>query len=86
MTEAPPTIFQRLRDLVADHLSVPEKSLCPETVLGKDIRCDSLDYISLVAQIELEFSVDFTPKEISATAETLSKIVDLIESKVELTV
>ena len=74
--------FHRLRGLVSRELSVSEDLLFPETVLGRDVKCDSLDFISLVSKIESEFSVDFTAKEISSTAETLSRIVNLINSKI----
>lgn len=73
--------FQHLREIICERLLVPESDIKPETVLGKDVACDSLDYTTLILEVENQFDITFTPEEVKSVGEVVGKLSELIESK-----
>lgn len=74
--------FQRLRNLVSTELCVAKEGMLPDTVLGRDVKCDSLDYVNLMLKVEQEFGVDITPPETVSSMASLGELCKILESKI----
>ncbi|MBM3956894.1 MAG: acyl carrier protein, partial [Gemmatimonadetes bacterium] len=59
------TIFERVRDIAADKLSVDPDDIRPESSFTEDLDADSLDVVELVMALEEEFGSEEQPLEIS---------------------
>jgi acyl carrier protein len=79
------TVFERVRDIAADKLSVEPDDIQLESSFTEDLEADSLDVVELIMALEEEFGGDDTPLEISdEDAEglnTVSDVVDYLGSK-----
>ncbi len=74
------TVFERIRDITADKLSVETDDIKPESSFTDDLNADSLDVIELIMALEEEFGTDDQPLEISdSEAEGLHTVGDVIE-------
>lgn len=51
-----PTVYERLRRIVADKLAVEEEQVVPSASFVDDLNADSLDLVELVMSLEEEFS------------------------------
>lgn len=74
------SLFERVRQLVADIFNLPqsriEPSSSPDTIAG----WDSLQHLNLTLALEQEFGVQFTPEEINQLL-SVELIADLLEEK-----
>ena len=59
------TVFERLRELIAEQLDVKEEEVTPETSFAEDLNADSLDLIELITAVEEKFSQPGRRVEIS---------------------
>ena len=59
------TVFERVREITADKLSVDESEIELESSFTEDLNADSLDVVELIMAIEEEFGGDDQPLEIS---------------------
>jgi acyl carrier protein len=50
------TVFERVRRLIGEVISVKEESIVPHAALIEDLGADSLDLVNLVVAVEQEFS------------------------------
>ncbi|MEX0762587.1 MAG: acyl carrier protein [Dehalococcoidia bacterium] len=74
------TVFDRVRDIAADKLSVDASEIKPESSFTEDLNADSLDVVELIMAIEEEFGSDDTPLEISdEDAEGIKTVQDTVE-------
>ena len=74
------TVFERVRDIAADKLSVEPDDIQLESSFTEDLEADSLDVVELIMALEEEFGGDDTPLEISdEEAEGLNTVNDVIE-------
>jgi acyl carrier protein len=71
-------IFEKVRDILAKHLSKDPASIQIESHLIKDLQADSLDTVDVLLQIEEEFSVRI-PEEEQENIQTVGHIVQYIE-------
>lgn len=72
-----PTIEERLRSLIVDHLGVDAERITPETCIIDDLGADSLDMIELVMAMELEFDIEVSDsaiEEVKTVADLLALI------------
>lgn len=73
------TIFERLKELIAEQLDTEEKELTPETSFTDDLNVDSLDLIELITAMEEKFSTPQRKLEISdEDAEKMHTIQDAV--------
>ena len=73
------TIFERVKQVTVDRLSVEEDKVVPEASFTEDLEADSLDLVELIMALEEEFSKDGTAVEISdEQAENIHTIQDVI--------
>ncbi|MFP6595445.1 MAG: acyl carrier protein [Dehalococcoidia bacterium] len=74
------TVFERVRDIAADKLSVEPDDIQLESSFTEDLEADSLDVVELIMALEEEFGGDDTPLEISdEDAEGLNTVNDVVE-------
>ena len=74
------TVFERVRDIAADKLSVEPDDVKLESSFTEDLEADSLDVVELIMALEEEFGDDDTPLEISdEDAEGLNTVQDVVD-------
>ena len=80
-----PTVFERVRDIAADKLSVDADGVSMKSSFTEDLDADSLDVVELIMAIEEEFGTDEQPIEISDDdaegIRTVQNAVDYLKSK-----
>ena len=75
-----PTVFERVRDITSEKLSVEIDEINLESSFTEDLNADSLDVVELIMAIEEEFGTDDEPIEISdEDAEGIRTVQDAID-------
>jgi acyl carrier protein len=74
-------IFQKVKTIVADQLSVDAGDVKPEANFANDLSADSLDVVELVMALEEEFEIEI-PDEAAEEIKTVQDAVDFIGGKV----
>ncbi len=73
------TVFERVRDIAADKLSIEPDDIKRESSFTNDLNADSLDVVELIMALEEEFSEGGTEVEISDDdAEGLNTVNDVL--------
>ena len=73
------SVFERVRDIAADKLSIEADDIKPESSFTNDLNADSLDVVELIMALEEEFSEGDTTVEISdEEAEALNTVNDVL--------
>ena len=73
------TVFERVRDITADKLSVDTDEITAGSSFTEDLNADSLDVVELIMAIEEEFGSDEQPLEISdEDAENIRTVNDAV--------
>ncbi len=75
-------VFDRVRDIVVEELSVDANEVTPESTFVEDLGADSLDVVELVMRFEEEFDVEI-PDEDAEKIATVGDAVTYIEGKVD---
>ena len=70
--------FDKLKDIIADQLSVDEEKITMEASITEDLGADSLDVVDLISVIEDEFDREI-PEEAVDSIKTVGDIVNYIE-------
>lgn len=70
--------FDKLKDIIADQLSVDEEKITMEASITEDLSADSLDVVDLISVIEDEFDLEI-PEEAVDSIKTVGDIVNYIE-------
>lgn len=74
------TVFERIRDIAVDKLSIEPDEIKPESSFADDLNADSLDIVELIMALEEEFGAGDEPLEISdEDAEKLRTVNDVME-------
>lgn len=71
-------IFDKLKDIIADQLSVDEEKITMEANITEDLGADSLDVVDLISVIEDEFDLEI-PEEAVDSIKTVGDIANYIE-------
>jgi len=75
-----PTVFERVRDITSEKLSVEIDEINLESSFTEDLNADSLDVVELIMAIEEEFGTNNEPIEISdEDAEGIRTVQDAID-------
>ena len=78
-----PTVYERMRTIVADKLDVDEDTAVPSAKFVDDLNADSLDLAELIMAFEEEFSTEETKVEISdedaGQIDTLQDAIDYLK-------
>ena len=79
-----PTVFERVRKIIAEQLGVDESEIAPTTSFVDDLNADSLDLVELIMSLEEEFSKAGKTVEISdEDAEKIVTVQDAVNYIVE---
>ena len=74
-----PTVFERVKKIVVDQLSVEEEEVTLGASFADDLNADSLDLVELVMALEEEFGKENNPLEIpDEDAEKLLTVQDAV--------
>ena len=68
-------VFEKIRTIIAQQLSISEDKITPETSLKNDIGADSLDIFQIVSNIEEEFNMEFAVDSV----EQMKTVADAVE-------
>ena len=71
-------IFERVKDIVSEQMSVSRDQITPETSFINDLGADSLDTVELVMEFEDEFGLTI-PEEDSEKIQTVGEAVKYIK-------
>jgi acyl carrier protein len=74
-------IFEKVKKIVADQLSVESDTISPQSNFANDLGADSLDTVELVMALEEEFDIEI-PDEAAEKITTVQEAVDYINNKV----
>ena len=56
-------VFDKIKEIIVDQLSVDESMVTMETNLMKDLEADSLDAVEIIMAIEEEFDMEIPDEE-----------------------
>ncbi|MGD1907663.1 MAG: acyl carrier protein [Leptolyngbyaceae cyanobacterium] len=73
-------VFDKVKKIVAEQLSVEEADVKPESSFANDLGADSLDTVELVMALEEEFDIEI-PDEAAEGIGTVQAAVDFIKEK-----
>ncbi len=73
-------VYEKVVDLLVDHLNVDKDDITPEFHLIDDLGADSLDLIEIVMLVEDEFGVSI-PDDIAENINTVQDIVDQLSTQ-----
>lgn len=68
-------VFEKIRDIIVDQLSVDESMVTMDTNITKDLEADSLDAVEIIMAIEDEFDIEIPDEE----AEKFKLVGDLVK-------
>lgn len=73
--------FEKLKQIIADVLSVDPEEVRPETTFTDDLGADSLDVYQIIMGIEEEFDIEVS-EELAENIKTVEEAVELIRNAV----
>ena len=75
-------IFEKLKDIIAEQLSVDADKVTLEANIQEDLDADSLDIVDLITTIEDEFDISI-PEEAVEEIKTVNDIVTYVENNAD---
>ncbi|ATS18225.1 acyl carrier protein [Synechococcus sp. PCC 6717] len=73
-------IFEKVKTIVADQLSVDAEKVVPEASFADDLNADSLDSVELIMALEEAFNIEI-PDEEAEKLKTVQDVLDFITNK-----
>lgn len=64
-----PTVYERVKAVVADKLSVEEEDVAEDSAFVEDLNADSLDLVEFVMALEEEFKADVSEESKGGTGD-----------------
>lgn len=75
-------VFEKIKEIIIEQLSVDESMVLPETNLMKDLEADSLDAVEIIMAIEEEYDIEI-PDEEAEKIQTVGDLVKYVEEQTE---
>lgn len=75
-------IFDKIKEIIADKLSLDADEITMESSFADDLGADSLDIVELIMALEDEFDMEI-PDEEAEKISTVSDVVEYIKSHIE---
>lgn len=75
-------VFEKIKEIIIEQLSVDESMVLPETNLMKDLEADSLDAVEIIMAIEEEYDIEI-PDEEAEKFQTVGDLVKYVEEQTE---
>jgi acyl carrier protein len=82
MSNTTTSVFERVKKVVVEQLSVEESEVTPQASFTQDLGADSLDTVELVMAFEEEFGTEI-PDEDAEKIQTVQDAVSYIESNMK---
>ncbi len=79
-TSADSKIFDQVRDIVAEQLTINSDDIMGEATFIDDLGADSLDIVELMMSFEEKFEIEI-PDDVAERIKTINDIVQLITEK-----
>jgi acyl carrier protein len=73
-------VYDKIKKLIVEELSVDEALITPEARLVEDLGADSIDAVELIMTVEDTFSIEISD-EVLQSIKTVNDLVSYIESK-----
>ncbi len=73
-------MFEKVQQLIAEHLSIGVDKVKPESDFITDLEADSLDIVEMLMSLEDEFGIEFEDEEVTGI-KTVQDVVNFIESR-----
>ncbi len=77
------SVFETIRDILADQLSIDPNTLSMETDMLNDLDADSLDVVDVVMSLEDEFGIEI-PDEAIEGMRLVGDLVKYVEANAEI--
>jgi acyl carrier protein len=74
--------IKKVKQIIAENLSVDEVKVVPEASFTEDLGADSLDNVQLVMDLEHHFGIDI-PDEEAQKIRTVQDAIDYVTNKIE---
>ena len=74
-------MFEKIREIIADKLSINEDEITMDSAFLEDLNADSLDIVELIMALEEEFDTEI-PDADAEKIVTVSDVVDYIKDHV----
>ncbi|MGL4483877.1 MAG: acyl carrier protein [Anaerovoracaceae bacterium] len=74
-------VFEKVKEVIAEQLSIEEDKITEGTSLMKDLEADSLDAVEIIMALEAEYDIEI-PDEEAEKFENIGNIVKYIETQV----
>lgn len=75
-------MFEKIREIVADKLSISEDEITMDSAFLEDLNADSLDIVELIMALEDELDMEI-PDEDAENFVTVGDVVKFVKSHVE---
>ncbi len=75
-------MFEKIRERIAEQLSIEEDEIKMESSFVDDLGADSLDIVELIMALEEEFDIEI-PDEDAEKISTVGDVVEYIKARVE---
>ena len=72
-------VFEKIRDIIVEQLSVDKSLVTADTNLMKDLEADSLDAVEIIMGIEEEFGIEI-PDDEAEKFQTVGDLVKYVEN------
>ena len=75
-------VFEKIKNIIVEQLSVDESMVTMETNLMKDLEADSLDAVEIIMAIEEEYDIEI-PDEEAEKFQVVGDLVKYVEEQTE---
>ncbi len=75
-------VFDRIKDIIVEQLSVDESMISMDTNMMKDLEADSLDAVEIIMAIEEDFDIEI-PDEEAEKFQLVGDLVRYVEEQTE---
>ncbi|MBS4957515.1 MAG: acyl carrier protein [Clostridium celatum] len=75
-------MFEKIREIIADKLSINEDEITMDSAFLEDLNADSLDIVELIMALEDELDMEI-PDEDAENFVTVGDVVNFVKSHVE---
>ncbi|WP_027634189.1 acyl carrier protein [Clostridium hydrogeniformans] len=75
-------VFEKVKSIIADKLSVSESDITMETSFVDDLGADSLDVVELIMALEDEFEIEISDEQAESVT-TVGEVVEYIRENSE---
>ena len=75
-------MFEKIREIIADKLSINEDEITMDSAFLEDLNADSLDIVELIMALEDELDIEI-PDEDAENFVTVGDVVNFVKSHVE---